>query len=71
MHIELKKGSIMDVQEQIKNNLVKEIYTDVDKLYEFIQQHYVLHKEHHNLIIDHLNKFKDQIYLISKDSKLS
>ncbi len=62
---------IMSIQEQIKNKLMKEIYTDIDKMYDFMEQHYVLSEQHRDLIIKHLNKFKDQIYLISENSKLS
>ncbi|MBC8236828.1 MAG: hypothetical protein H8E76_01230 [Helicobacteraceae bacterium] len=61
----------MSIQEQIKNKLMKEIYTDIDKMYDFMEQHYVLSEQHRDLIIKHLNKFKDQIYLISENSKLS
>ena len=61
----------MSVQEQIKANLIKEIYTDIDKMYDFMEQHYLLSEEHRSLIVKHLNKFKDQVYLISENSKLS
>ncbi len=61
----------MSVQEHIKANLMKEIYTDIDKMYDFIEQHYILSEDHRDLVIKHLNKFKDQIYLISENSKLS
>ncbi len=61
----------MTVQEQIKSNLIKEVYTDIDMMYDFMEQHYVLSEDHRDLIIKHLNKFKDQIYLISENSKLS
>ncbi len=61
----------MSVQEQIKANLLKEIYTEIDKMYDFMEQHYVLSDEHHDLIIKHLNRMKDQFYLISSNSKLS
>lgn len=61
----------MSVQQHIKDNLIKEIYTEIDKMYDFMEQHYLLSEEHHSLIIKHLNKFKDQVYLISENSKLS
>ena len=61
----------MSVQEKIKENLIKEIYTDIDKMYDFMEQHYLLSEEHRSLVIKHLNKFKDQVYLISENSKLS
>lgn len=61
----------MDVQEQIKENLLKEIYTDIDKMYDYMEQHFVLSEEHHDLIIKQLNKLKDQFYLIAANSRLS
>jgi len=61
----------MSLQEQIKLKLIKEIYTDIDKMYDFMQQHYILSDEHDNLIIKQLNKVKDQFYLITQNSKLS
>jgi hypothetical protein len=61
----------MNVQKQIKANLIKEIYTDVDKMYDFMEQHYILSEDYRSLVIKHLNKLKDQIYLISENSKLS
>jgi hypothetical protein len=61
----------MSVQEKIKANLIKEIYTEIDKMYDFMEQHYKLSDVHHNLIVKQLNKLKDQIYLISQNSELS
>ena len=61
----------MSVQEKIKENLLKEIYTDIDKMYDFMEQHFVLEESHHDLIIKQLNRVKDQFYLIVSNSKLS
>ncbi len=61
----------MSVQEKIKENLLKEVYTDIDKMYDFMEQHFVLDDTHHDLIIKQLNKVKDQFYLIASNSKLS
>jgi len=61
----------VSVQKQIKANLMKEVYTEIDKMYDFMEQHYILSEQHRDLIIKHLNKFKDQVYLISENSKLS
>jgi len=65
------QGKRMSIQEKIKENLLKEIYTDIDKMYDFMEQHFVLSDEHHDLIIKQLNKVKDQFYLISENSRLS
>jgi len=61
----------MSVQEQIKEKLLKEINTNIDKMYDFMEQHFVLDEQHHNLIIKQLNSLKDQFYLIAANSKLS
>jgi type IV secretory pathway VirD2 relaxase len=61
----------MSVETKIKEQLLKEMYTNIDKLYDFMEQHYVLNDDHHNLLIKQLNKLKDQFYLISQNSKLS
>lgn len=59
------------VEEKIKEQLLKEMYTEIDKMYDFMEQHFVLSDEHHDLIIKQLNKVKDQFYLISTNSRLS
>jgi len=61
----------MSVKEQIKVKLLQEIYTDIDKMYDFMAQHYILSPEHEDLVIKQLNKLKDQFHLISEYSKLS
>ena len=61
----------MAVSDKIKEELLKEMYTNIDKLYDFMEQHFALSNEHHDLIIRELNKLKDQFYLISSNSKLS
>lgn len=61
----------MGVETKIKEELMKEIYTNIDKMYDFMEQHYVLSDAHHDLIIKQLNKLKDQMYLISSTSRLS
>lgn len=61
----------MSVEKTIKENLTKEIYTNIDKIYDSFTQHYILSNEHETLLIKQLNKLKDQLYLISQNSKLS
>ncbi|MBU1641728.1 hypothetical protein KKE54_00080 [bacterium] len=61
----------MSVETKIKENLLKEIYTNIDKMYDYMDQHYILSDEHHDLVIKQLNKLKDQFYLISNNSRLS
>jgi len=61
----------MSIQKEIKANILKDIYTEIDKMYDSMEQHFILSGEHHDLIIKQLNKLKDQLYLISENSKLS
>ncbi len=61
----------MGVQDHIKENLLKEIYTDIDKMYDYMEQHFVLSQEHEDLVIKQLNRLKDQFYLIVSNSRLS
>lgn len=61
----------MSVQKQIRENLLKEIYTDIDKMYDYMSQHFILDEKHEDIVIKQLNKLKDQFYLIAENSKLS
>lgn len=61
----------MSIQEEIKDNLLKEIYTDIDRMYDFMDQHFILNGEHEKVVIKQLNKLKDQFYLIVSNSRLS
>lgn len=59
------------MQEKIKEELLKNMYGDIDKIYDAIEQRFILSKEHEDLTIMHLNRLKDQLYLIMMQSKLS
>lgn len=61
----------MDIQKQIKEKLLFQIYGDIDKIYDFMEQHYNLTKENEDLLIKKLNQLKDQLYLINSQSDLS
>lgn len=61
----------MSIEAKIKEELLKETNTNIDKLYDFMEQHYVLTDEHNAIIIKQLNKLKDQLYVISVNSRLS
>jgi hypothetical protein len=61
----------MCIQERIKENLLEEIYTDFDKMYDFMDQNFDLYTEHHDQVIKQLNRLKDQFYLIAINSRLS
>jgi hypothetical protein len=60
-----------NMQAKIKEELLKNMYGDVDKIYDAIEQRFILSKEHEDLAISQLNRLKDQLYLIITQSKLS
>lgn len=59
------------VQASIKEELLKEINTNIDKMYDFMEQHFDLREEHTEIIVRELNRIKDQFYLIASNSRLS
>ncbi len=59
------------MQAKIKEELLKELYTNIDKIYDSLEQHFILSKEHGDLAISQLNRLKDQFYAIITQSKLS
>jgi hypothetical protein len=59
------------MQDKIKEELLKEIYGNIDRLYDHLEQHFELSSAHEELAIRELNKLKDQLFLIVTHSKLS
>lgn len=59
------------MQKKIKEELLKDLYTSIDKIYDSMEQHFLLSAEHESLTISQLNRLKDQLYLIVMESKLS
>lgn len=56
---------------KIKNELVKELYGNIDKIYDAMEQKLILEDAKRDVAIRELNKLKDQLYLIIAESKLS
>ncbi|MGE0051800.1 MAG: hypothetical protein AB7S49_09765 [Arcobacter sp.] len=73
MHIKSisNKEDIMRVQEEIKKELLKEIYGNIDNIYDFIEARYKLDKPCNDAVIKKLNELKDIIYKVSNLSDLS
>jgi hypothetical protein len=73
MHIKFisKKENIMRVQEEIKKELLKEIYGNIDNIYDFIDIRYKLDKPCNDAVIKKLNELKDVIYKVSNLSDLA
>lgn len=61
----------MSIQEEIKKELLKEIYGDIDNIYDFIDTRFKLDKSCNDEVIKKLNELKDVIYKVSKLSTLA
>jgi hypothetical protein len=61
----------MGIQERIKENLLEEIYTDIDRMYEFMEQNFYLYRERHDQVIKQCDRVKEQFSLIVSHSRLS
>ena len=61
----------MRVQEEIKKELLKEIYGNIDNIYDFIDMIYKLDKPCNDAVIKKLNELKDVIYKVSNLSDLA
>ena len=61
----------MRVQEEIKKELLKEVYGNIDNVYDFISLRYKLDKPCDDAIIKKLNELKDVIYKVSNLSDLA
>jgi ubiquinone/menaquinone biosynthesis C-methylase UbiE len=61
----------MKIQEQIKEELLKELYSNVDNIYDFMQSRYELDKHCNDAMIKKLNELKDIIYKVSQFCELS
>ncbi len=59
------------IQEKIKQELLKELYTSIDKIYDSLEQKMVLEDSKRDITIRELNKLKDQLYLVVTHSTLS
>ncbi len=58
------------IEEKIKEQLLIELYTRVDNIYDFMEQHFKVEAEHEEIIIKKLNALKDQLYIFAQNSKL-
>jgi hypothetical protein len=66
-----KKEFKMRIQEEIKKELLKEVYGNIDNIYDFISLRYKLDNLCDDAIIKKLNELKDVIYKVSNLSDLA
>ncbi len=64
------KGFMMAIQEQIKEQLLKEVFSNIDNIYDFMETRYNLDKSCNDAIIKKLNELKDVANKISGLSDL-
>lgn len=61
----------MDIQEKIKAELIKEINSNIDNIYDFIESRYSLDAHYQEQIIQKLNELKDVVYKSSQFCELA
>ena len=61
----------MGIQEEIKKELVKEIYGNIDNIYDFIDARCKLDTSCNDGVIKKLNELKDVIYKVTNLSDLA
>lgn len=59
------------IEAKIKDEVMKLAYGSIDELYDYMDQHFDLEKEHQDIIIRQLNRLKEQFYLIAENSRIS
>lgn len=58
------------VQEQIKEQLLKEVFSNIDNIYDFLEIRYEFDKHCNDAVINKLNELKDVVYKVSGLSDL-
>jgi radical SAM superfamily enzyme YgiQ (UPF0313 family) len=61
----------MRIQEEIKKELLKEVYGNIDNIYDFVSLRFNLDKPCDEAVIKKLNELKDVIYKVSSLSDLA
>ena len=61
----------MTIQEKIKEELLKEVFSNIDNIYDFMDTRYDLDKHCNDAVVKKLNELKDVIYKVSGLSELS
>ncbi|XPV68484.1 MAG: hypothetical protein ACNI25_14435 [Halarcobacter sp.] len=61
----------MNIQEEIKAQLLKELFSNIDNIYDFMDARYNLDKPCEDAIVKKLNELKDVVYKVSGLSELS
>jgi ubiquinone/menaquinone biosynthesis C-methylase UbiE len=61
----------MSIQEKIKEQLLQEVFSNIDNIYDFMETRFEMDKHCDEDIIKKLNELKDVVYKVSTLSDLS
>lgn len=67
----VKKGEVMQIQQKIKEELLKEVFTNIDNIYDFLDSRFKLDEVANETLIKKLNELKDVVYNTSQFCELS
>jgi len=59
------------VHDKIKAELLKEVYANIDRIYDSIEQHFAMDETRRDNVVKHLNLLKDELYFVVKTTPLS
>lgn len=59
------------VHDKIKAELLQEAYANIDRIYDSIDQHFILDEIRRDNVIKHLNILKDELYFVFQTTSLS
>jgi len=65
------QGETMDIQQKIKEELLKEVFTNIDNIYDFLDSRFKLDEVANETLIKKLNELKDVVYHTSQFCELS
>lgn len=59
------------VHDKIKAELLVEVYANIDRIYDSIEQHFEMDETRRENVIKHLNILKDELYFVVQTTPLS
>ncbi|MDO9207136.1 MAG: hypothetical protein Q7T91_02680 [Sulfuricurvum sp.] len=59
------------VHDKIKAELLQEVYANIDRIYDSIDQHFIMDESRRDNVIKHLNILKDELYFVVQTTPLS
>ncbi|MDD2640926.1 MAG: hypothetical protein WCY75_12580 [Sulfurimonadaceae bacterium] len=61
----------MEIQQKIKEELLKEVFTNIDNIYDFLDSRFKLDEVANETLVKKLNELKDVVYNTSQFCELS